>query len=175
MFGCLIAMGHSAGKDPATLEVGGFYLGMPLADAIKAAADLVDITHHKLQPFTLEQYKFRTFEGNRHQFWFSDTRRSVVSSLAFAADGEKRVTFISMGGALVDRLFPSQETTAEDFVRIFAVTHDLPQMTPFQKKYKSPLPNLLPHSGWRFRSPLGYKITIFSNKDLDMEAAGPPQ
>jgi hypothetical protein len=174
MVGCLIAIGHSAGKGPATLEVCGFYLGMPLADAVKAAADLVDITHYKVQPFNLEQYKFRTFEGNAHQLWFSDTRQSVVSPIAFATDGEKRVTFISIGGGLVNRLFQSQKTTAEDFVRSFADGHNLPQMTPFQKEQTSPLPKLLPHSGWRYRSPLGYKITIFSNKDLDIEKAGPP-
>lgn len=170
---CLFSVSHSIEPGPLPLKVRGLYLGMPLSEAVKAVADIADLNHYDLQPFNLAAYKFRTFEGNNHKYWFSDVRTSVVSPLVFATNAEKRLTFISISGPLMDRLFPPEETAPEDFAHRFADAHGLPEMTPFRTEHESPLPNLLPDSGWRFRSPAGYKITIYSNRDLDLETIDP--
>lgn len=162
-----IAYGGSTG--PRILKVKGLYLDMRLQDAKDVISKFTDMTHYRLKPFNLTQYKFREFQRDSHKYWFSDARESVLSPIAFATDSQEMVTFISINGALVDKIFNSSRHTAQQFVQQFADTNDLPPMTSFVAGPKSPLPNMLPNTGWTFSSPHGYKITIFSNKDIDIE------
>jgi len=168
-----LPLGHASAPGTETLRVKGLYIGMPLDVAVKTAATLTDITHYRLQPFNLSEFKFRKFESDAHRHWFCDLRNAVVSPLVFAADAEKKLTFIAIQGTLVEQLFESHKDSAEAFAQRFARAHDLPAMTPFQQSGQSPLPNILPDSGWRFLSPLGYKITVYSNKDIDIEKIAP--
>ena len=170
---CYFPMAHASEEGPKTLTIKGLYMGMPLERAVKTAAAMTDTTHYGLQSFNLSEYKFRKFESTAHRHWYCDLRKSVTSPVVFATDAEKRLTFLSIQGTLVERLFESNEETAEDFARNFAAAHGLPMMTPFQQAHQSPLPNILPDSGWRFLSPFGYKITVYSNKDIDLEKTGP--
>ena len=169
---CCLSLCHASPQGPETLKVKGLYLGMPLDQAVEIAGTMTDVADYVLQPFNLSEFKFRKFESRRHHYWCSG--KSVVPPIVFAADTEKKVTFISIHGALVEELFEYQQESAEDFSRTFAVAHGLPTMTAFQQAGQSPLPNLIPDSGWRFSSSFGYKITVYSNKDIDIEKTGSP-
>jgi len=164
--------GHVSPQGPEILKVNGLYLGMPLHDAIEIAGTLTDVTDYTLRPFNLSEFKFRKFESKEHRYWYAG--RSVVSPIVLAADARKQVTFISIHGPLVKQLFPYEEKSPEDFSRSFAAAHGLPAMNPFEQANQSPLPNLIPDAGWQFLSPFGYKITVYSNKDIDIEKTGLP-
>ena len=159
----------SAGAKKLNVKVKGLYIGMMLHDAKVIAGKFTDLTNYKLIPFNLSQYKFRDFKYDEHKYWFSDVRRSVVSPIVFATDANKRLTFISIQGTLVDKLFNSADHTVKQFVQDFSDMYNILPMTKIASNSKSPLPNLLPTSGWTCLSSHGYRITVFSNKDIDIE------
>ncbi len=166
---CCSSLSFAGSAGAKKLNIKGLYIGMTLYDAKVIAEIFTDLTNYKLMPFNLSQYKFRAFQCDEHKYWFSDVRRSVVSPIVFATDANKRITFISIQGTLVDKLFNSADHTAKQFVQEFSDMNNILQMTEIASKPKSPLPNILPSSGWTYLSSHGFRITVFSNKDIDIE------
>jgi len=122
---CCSSLSFAGSAGAKKLNVKGLYIGMTLHDAEVIAEKFTDLTNYKLKPFNLSQYKFRNFQCSEHKYWFSDIRRSVVSPIVFATDANKRITFISIQGALVDKLFNSADHTAKQFVQEFSDMYNI--------------------------------------------------
>ena len=71
-------------------------------------------------------------------------------------DANNKVTRISLSGELVDHIFSASEMSADDFVEQFRKRYNMPELPgiPF---------------GWRYSSPNGYTVTIYTDKVIDIK------
>jgi|GEM_PF-1519466 len=71
-------------------------------------------------------------------------------------EANNKVTRISLSGELVDHIFSTSEISADDFVEQFRKRYNMPELPgiPF---------------GWRYPSPNGYTVTIYTDKLIDIK------
>jgi len=74
-------------------------------------------------------------------------------------DGNGKVAEITFSGELTDYIFFTKEVHADNFVEEFTKNFGLPN-----------LPWIL--HGWQYSSPYGYKLTIWTDKSIDIKKSG---
>lgn len=93
-------------------------------------------------------------------YGFAIHRYDFYEGFISADKNTKKVTRITLSGEIIDNLFNARQISANEFVSQFTKNFDLPDFNWIT-------------SGWIYTSPLGYVITIRTNKFIDINMVEP--
>jgi len=151
------------------LEIKGVSIGMNISDVpaiLAALGDTWEVSDVKngeeeLNEVGLAMYKIRS--GG----FFVDARNKTTQSFmnfTVSAGKDGKVKFILIPGPYAEVLFKAKEMEASEFVEAFA------------KGYKIPIFEVKDDmSGWYYTSPNGYKISIDTEKTIEIERTATAQ
>ncbi len=120
IFGTVFCYGFVSAFPPDSFKLGGFFLGMGKADVDKVIQEFKSKT--VAEYISLERAEFRDLIQVDNEF------SSMGNKIELSYDTNGKVDTIKLQYKTVDILFQAGALSAEDFVKIFAADHNIPEM-----------------------------------------------